>query len=242
MTPSSESLALIKWSKPGIIYVARNRVNGKMYVGQTVRFTKRKWEHKTRPWKETRSLLFKAIHKYGEELIDFTIVQKCFDRATLNAAESWWIDSLNTVHPNGYNSRRAGDYRPSNLAQMPRRGWEHTEESKAKMSSSRKGRSLPDAHKKHIADSAKGRKVSAETRRKLSDARKGRIMPPLSEDTKRRMSEAHKGKPKSEEFKRFMSQKMMGRVISPETRAKMRGKRGPRKSGMKMGQMGLNFE
>jgi hypothetical protein len=31
------SSALVKWSKPGIIYVARNRVNGKLYVGQTIK-------------------------------------------------------------------------------------------------------------------------------------------------------------------------------------------------------------
>jgi len=191
VTPSSQSLALIPWSKPGVIYVVVNRVNGLRYVGQSTRFIKRIQEHKTRPWKETRSLLFKAIQEYGFESFEFIIVQRCFDRITRNAAEAWWIDSLDTIQPNGYNSRRAGDYRPSNVP------W--TEEAKKKLSNTLKEkyasgervsirRSPSEETKRRMSEAHKGKKQSEDHRRKIGEFNKKRSLEVIA-----RISASHTG-------------------------------------------------
>lgn len=77
-------------------------------------------------------------------------------------------------------------------------GRRHSEETRRKLSESHRGKS--SGHK--------GKHHSEETRRRMSEAHKGKT---LSEETKRKLSEAKKGKPKSEEWKRKMSESMKGK-------------------------------
>lgn len=79
--------------KLGTIYKIENLVNGKVYVGQTVRqFKERKKQH--------LSLLRRNIHdnqhlqnawnKYGEKNFNFSIIEKC-EIEDLDKAEIFWI-------------------------------------------------------------------------------------------------------------------------------------------------------
>ncbi len=88
-----------------IIYKITNKLNGKIYIGQTVRRLKvRIKQHLTRG----ESLVSKAIKKYGID--NFTIEQ--IDHAhsidELNNKEIYWIAFYDCVAPKGYNLSRGG--------------------------------------------------------------------------------------------------------------------------------------
>lgn len=68
-----------------------------------------------------------------------------------------------------------------------------TEETKQKMSKSRKGRIFSQSTREKMSQSQKGRYCSEETKKKLSEMKKGKKI--HSEETKRRISEMGKGRP-----------------------------------------------
>jgi len=71
-------------------------------------------------------------------------------------------------------------------------GIKHSEESKRKMSSAKKGKGLTEEHKSNISKAMKGRCFSEETKIKISENQKGKHHP-------------HKGTPHTEEAKRKIS-------------------------------------
>jgi hypothetical protein len=106
---------------------------------------------------------------------------------------------------------------------IPFEGWNHSEETKLKISkankgrvSHRKGNPLSEEHKRKIGEANKvsqlGKKASEKTRQKIRESSFRRGKPGTmtgkkhSEETKQKMSEAKRGKKKSEETKRRMSE------------------------------------
>lgn len=110
-----------------IIYTFKNKVNGKVYVGQTCRtFKERMGEH----LRHKDTTLGKALAKYGIDNFEYKIIDEAETIEELNEKEIFWIKKLNSMAPNGYNLCEGGD---NTL------GYTHREESKKKMSSLRKG-------------------------------------------------------------------------------------------------------
>jgi len=106
-----------------------------------------------------------------------------------------------------------------------RKGYKASDESKRKMSETRKGKS---PHPNAILASVRfwtGHHHSAESRRKMSEKLMGRkgwnTGKHLLEETKRKISEAHKGKHVSIETRQKMSASRTGKHFSLETRQKM---------------------
>jgi hypothetical protein len=103
-------------------------------------------------------------------------------------------------------------------------GWVPSEETKRKKSEAHKGNTtwLGKTHseetKRKMSDTRKGKTHSEETKRKQSEAKKGKT---FSEESKRKMSEAQKGKSLSEETRRKMSETRKGKIPSKETRRKL---------------------
>jgi|TARA_Y100000310_G_scaffold215633_1_gene216577 hypothetical protein len=115
-------------------------------------------------------------------------------------------------------------------------GHKISEETKRKISKSRKGHKASEETKRKMSEALKGkvtwnigRKHSEETRRKMSISGKGRI---FSEEHKRKMSVSHKrrdyshmiGRKLPEETKRKMSISAKGRIFSEEHKRKMLGR------------------
>ncbi len=125
------------------VYMHKNKINGKRYVGIT------KYADPNERWKNGRGYyrnkhFFDSILKYGWDNFDHEIVTKCLSREEAEQMEIDLIRKLDLCNKEkGYNINSGGKY------------FSHSEESRALMSKNRKG---------------KGRvKRSAETCRKISE-------------------------------------------------------------------------
>jgi len=98
-------------------------------------------------------------------------------------------------------------------------GRKHTEETKKKLSESKKGSNNPmfgkPAHNRGITPAP----LSDDAKNRISAAHKGKV---ISDETKLKMSVAAKDKPKSEEHKKRLSEVNKGKVTSQETKDKIR--------------------
>ena len=94
----------------GIIYKATNKINGKVYIGQTCRTLKvRRAEHLTDgKCLKYNTYFYKAINKYGGDSFVFEEIDKADTKEELNEKEIYWISFYDTFK-NGYNSTVGGD-------------------------------------------------------------------------------------------------------------------------------------
>lgn len=85
------------------IYKITNLINNKIYIGRTTaKNAQRRWnEHKSKS-KKPRTLIEKALNKYGVINFKFEIIDQT-DRQNLPTLESDYIIKLNCLSPNGYN-------------------------------------------------------------------------------------------------------------------------------------------
>src|ERR1035437_5610059 len=100
-----------------LIYKITNKINGKTYIGQTIRdFNERISEHK-RCDKNGCPMLYKAIRKYGYENFKFEIICRASSLEELDRREEFCIRIFNTLVPNGYNLTSGGrNSKPSEYA------------------------------------------------------------------------------------------------------------------------------
>jgi group I intron endonuclease len=115
----------------GIIYKATNKVNRKMYIGQTTWFLdKRIYFHIYNALSKRDNMYFhKAIKKHGIDNFVWEVIKECNSLEELNKAEIEMIKKHNTFE-NGYNLSEGGEGQS---------GFKHSEEAKKKMSKARKG-------------------------------------------------------------------------------------------------------
>ena len=89
------------------IYKYENKINGKIYIGQSVNIKVRYAQHLYDAHTlKTSSLLAKAIHKYGIENFTFEIIELC-SKEQLNEREIYWISYYDSYR-NGYNNTPGG--------------------------------------------------------------------------------------------------------------------------------------
>lgn len=176
------------------IYCITNVVNGKSYVGQSIDISRRLTAHYKMAGHQ--SALYSAMRKYGPENFICNILEKC-DMESLNAAESWWMQELGSVSPNGYNLIAEGEHgrrvceatkdkissalkgKTPAVNSMPRRAeWEEArlrELRKAlSIRGSRTGTKCSDAQKALISARHLGAKRSPETRSRISASLTGK--------------------------------------------------------------------
>ena len=127
----------------GFVYCVTNSVNGKQYIGQTIRSIVERWRYHVRDAKlGSMCALHCAIRKYGVDAFAVEQLDSADSLEELNCKEAHYIGALQTFAPAGYNVTTGGD------------SFEHSVETCRKISET------------HL-----GKVVSEETRQRISDAR-----------------------------------------------------------------------
>ena len=165
----------------GSIYLIRNEVNNKCYIGQTTRkVLERVHEHIKK--KTGNLILARAVRRYGIDKFSFETLQSRVPRNMLGERERHYIKKHKTLSPHGYNLTEGGNG-----------GSKQSPEIRRKISKSLKGRRFSNSHKQALSKFMKQRppiKHTAETRRKMSEIHKGTK---LSQETKKKMSDKKRG-------------------------------------------------
>lgn len=136
----------------GVIYMFRNQVNGKRYVGQTWDYDRRVKAHIA--GRGYAKLLKKAIEKYGSENFSVKVLYRCREQSALDKAEILLIKLLGSIAPFGYN-----------IAEGGARG-RHTESTKKLIGSYHKNKTVSPETRAKLSNSLKGRAVPDEVKEK----------------------------------------------------------------------------
>lgn len=226
-----------------IIYKIENKINGKIYIGQTKKDVSRRIATHI---KNNKHYVQKALNKYGLESFVISVIDEARTQESLDEKEKYWIKFYNCRAPKGYNCTDGGDgvrgykftEKDIEKNRQSHLGKKASEETKQRMSIAQKGKRISEEHKKRLSEFRKGTHPTEATRKKLSESHKGK-QPKLgthpSEETlikmrNRRMTESQKqhlreintGKHHSEETRRKMSEAQKGKVLSMERRDKIR--------------------
>lgn len=227
----------------GIIYMIRNKINGKIYFGQTIEQKGFNGRYKGGQWWKysDNEHLKNSYDKYG--LDNFEVIKQ-FDVAhskeELDYLEDMYICLYDTINPKyGYNKKRGGSHgkhteealqkQRENQPKLygennPFYGKHHTDETKTKIAQANMGRQHTEESKRKMSESQKvaqlGHEVSEETRKKISKANSN-----PSEETRKKISDSKKGKSLTDEHKqkikdnapRGSSHKRAKKVICVET-------------------------
>lgn len=118
------------------IYKIENKINGKVYIGQTNNPVKRFQQHMNLKRRET--LIKKAINKYGVENFEFDIIDYAYNRKHADILEINFIKQYNSIMPIGYNMKTGGA-----------RG-KLSDISEKKRIAKLKGRTLSDEHRQKV--------------------------------------------------------------------------------------------
>jgi len=101
------------------IYKITNTVNGKLYIGQTVKNIEVRFKEHVNASKNTNYKLYKAMRKYGTDNFIIKVLQEC-PKEQLNELEIYWIDKLDTIK-NGYNLTKGGQHTSVNIYKKVRK-------------------------------------------------------------------------------------------------------------------------
>ena len=91
-----------------LIYKITNKINKKIYIGQTIVSLKRRWSGHICKSKKGNTPLYNAIKKYGKENFNIEEIGGANSIAELNYQEWLLIYKHNTIWPNGYNMMQGG--------------------------------------------------------------------------------------------------------------------------------------
>ena len=94
----------------GVIYKITNKVNGKVYIGQSSFSVEKRFAEHCRDMNK-RSLekrpLYSAMKKYGIENFSVELIEEC-ELDIIHQREQYWIAFYNSYH-NGYNATIGGE-------------------------------------------------------------------------------------------------------------------------------------
>lgn len=94
------------------IYKIENKINGKIYIGQSINIKARLRSHICSAYNQNKKndydlVIHKAIRKYGADNFSYEIIEEC-PKEKLNEREEYWIVYYDSYY-NGYNSTKGGD-------------------------------------------------------------------------------------------------------------------------------------
>jgi group I intron endonuclease len=151
------------------IYLIRNTVTGKVYVGSSVDIKARWIRHRAmlRGNRHHSSKLQNSWNKHGKNAFKFEVIEPVANVLHLTAIEQTFLDYHKAVEC-GYNICTCTN---SVL------GRKHTDKTRAKMSASRAGIVLSEESRAKISKTLTGHAISTDTREKISKTLTGRVVP-----------------------------------------------------------------
>lgn len=90
----------------GFIYIIKNFINNKVYIGQTSRNIEVRWKEHLRHYVSQDQPLYKAMAKYGKENFYIQCIEEC-SNSILNEREKYWINYFDSYNK-GYNATLGG--------------------------------------------------------------------------------------------------------------------------------------
>ena len=166
------------------IYKITNKINGKVYIGQTKQPVYTRWsQHKCRS-KTGNSKINRAIRKYGYENFTIETIDNAENYEELNKKEIMWIKQYDCIK-GGYNIEEGGWNAPM------------SQESKDELSKKQK-----ESYKNGRVPSFLGKKHTEETREIMSKSSKNR--------TDLKGNDYKLGKTHTKEFKEKCRKRMVG--------------------------------
>ena len=189
-----------------IVYKITNKLNNKIYIGQTINPIEQRWREHKNDKKGFCRYLFNAFNQYGRDNFEIKILSKCNSMDEMNHRETYYIRLFNTLAPNGYNilpgggnrivgeetrkrqssslkgklvGKKNGMFGKGKMAgdKNPMFGKKRTEEARKKISQKLKGRTFSDSHKENISEANRGKKKSKVHRDMLSEGNNWRKVP-----------------------------------------------------------------
>lgn len=171
-----------------IIYKITNKINEKIYIGQTIGTLINRWNHHGIPSEKT--YFAKAIRKHGKENFTIEQIDSANNKEDLNEKEKHWIKFYNATDRNkGYNIKEGGNSSPC------------PEEVKLKISESNKGRIVTKETREKLRQFNIGKVHSKDTKEKCRNVVTGIIR---SEETKEKIRQANLGQKRPEWVKQRM--------------------------------------
>lgn len=169
-----------------VIYKIVNVATEDFYVGSAVKPKRRKWEHWAALKKGTHhcSALQAAWAEFGEDAFEFVVVEEVSDESLLLVEDTYLMQHAGRSHcyNTALSTQEPASATPSVRAKIrasmqrlyvdkenhPRFGKPHSDETKAKLSVSRKGKAAGSEHYRY------GQVVSPEVREKIGAAQRGK--------------------------------------------------------------------
>ena len=186
------------------VYRLTNTVNGKIYIGKAkdprARFRKHISSAKLKK-PDQFFYLQASIRKYGADKFALDIVECLGSAEKAYAREMYWVGYYKSNNNKyGMNLTLGGD---------GSRGHILSKSARMSISKAQTGRKMPECTRRAIVKANKGRHYSAEHRKKIGDAQQG--------------NKNHRyGKKNTAEHNLAISRANTGKVVSDETRQKMR--------------------
>lgn len=206
------------------VYIHRNKVNGKVYVGLTCSPVERRWQS---GWGySSQPLFWNAIQKYGWDNFDHEVVRTGMNK---DAACRLEMELIFTYKSNdrqfGYN-RDNGGYAPGRVSDQTKMllrekntGKKMSAESRRKMSEAKKGRPMTEAEKRHLEDLHRGHPMPDH----VKDMHRQRMMGnkiwlgrTVPEETREKIRQKAIGREFSEEWKQHLSEGRLGKMTGSE--------------------------
>ena len=180
----------------GVIYLITNKINGKMYVGQT----KQALADRLRGHKNSNgtSRITYAIKKYGVENFEIIQIDSASSLAELNAKEIAHIASLNTLDTKvGYNVSIGGGVQNRTKEAIAKcaeklRGKHLSKEHREKIAAAKRGKKQTPEHVANMISAKVGYRHTEAARAKMSAVAIGKKMPPCTAEHRAKLSKAAK--------------------------------------------------
>ena len=205
--------------KFNFVFITTNLINGKQYVG----------DHSTDDLEcsKTKNYLgsgrphfYNAKKKYDLSNFKREILEFFPTKLEAFNAQEKYIKEYDTLAPNGYNISPKGGHNVNGC-------W--SEESKQKLSVSKKGKSLSnkgkplsEEHKQNLKGKNIGKKHTLEQNLFHNEQIRGKKLGKQTEEHRKKISEGNKGKHKiSEETRKKLSDSHKGKKASKKTKQKM---------------------